>query len=203
MITIVNKTVFFYQIFVLTQEKIKKNQSRTISTHFFLELLNLLCSGQTFSDGSSKWANFAFVFLVHKAVFKEKKLRDVQQEREGASSNYFKVFFNYIEQFSWSILLYLSLSQSILDSWSISVYLGLSWTISDYLWLSLTISDYLWISLNISDYLGIYRTVWNNLGLFGAIWDYLEHSGTLWNYLGVSGVYSGLSWTIWNYLGTI
>ena len=36
----------------------------------------------------------------------KKKLRDVQQEREGTSLNYFKVFFNYIKQFflSWSIL---------------------------------------------------------------------------------------------------
>ena len=35
---------------------------------------------------------------------KTKKLRDVLQEREGTSLNYFKVFFNYIKQFSWSLL---------------------------------------------------------------------------------------------------
>ena len=48
------------------------------------------------------------------------KLRDVQQEREGTSLNYFKVIFNYIKQFFCSILFYLGLSQSILD------YFGLS-----------------------------------------------------------------------------
>ena len=37
----------------------------------------------------------------------EKKLRDVLQEHEGTSLNYFKVYFNYIEQISRPILLYL------------------------------------------------------------------------------------------------
>ena len=72
--------------------------------------------------------------------FSIKKLRDVQQEREGTSLNYFKVFFNYIEQFSQSILLYLSLSQSILE----------------YLCLSRWILVYLDISMFISVYLGQY-----------------------------------------------
>ena len=43
-------------------------------------------------------------------VFIRKKLRDVLQEREGTSLNYFEVFYNYIEPFlrpSRSILLYL------------------------------------------------------------------------------------------------
>ena len=42
-----------------------------------------------------------------------KKLRDVLQEREGTSLNYLEVFSNYIEQFSWSILVYLALSRTI------------------------------------------------------------------------------------------
>ena len=56
-----------------------------------------------------------------------KKLRDVQQEREGTSLNYFKVIFNYIKQFSWSILVYLG------ASWSILVYRDLFRSISDFL----------------------------------------------------------------------
>ena len=39
----------------------------------------------------------------------QKKLRDILQEREGTSLNYFEVFVNYIEQFSQSMLLYLGL----------------------------------------------------------------------------------------------
>ena len=57
----------------------------------------------------------------------QEKLRDVLQEREGTSLNY---FFNYIERYSWSILVYLAQSWSILD------YLGLSWCISVYLGLT-------------------------------------------------------------------
>ena len=60
----------------------------------------------------------------------QKKLRDVLQERESTSLNYFKEFFSYIKQFSWSIFLNLYLSQSILDylvlSRCILVYLRLS-----------------------------------------------------------------------------
>ena len=75
-------------------------------------------------------------FLRYFKVFPEdsKKLQDVQQEREGTSLNYFKVIFNYIKQFSWSIILYLVLSQFI------SVYLGLSWSISVHLGASRSIS---------------------------------------------------------------
>ena len=76
-------------------------------------------------------ANMGYV-LAHcgGSDFPLNKLRDVQQEREGTSLNYFKVFLNYIKQFSQSILLYLDLSRSILDylgiSWSISLHLGAS-----------------------------------------------------------------------------
>ena len=52
-----------------------------------------------------------------------KKLRDVLQEREGTSLNYFEEFSNYIEQFSWSISVYLALS------YLVAVYYGLSWSI--------------------------------------------------------------------------
>ena len=90
-----------------------------------------------------------------------KKLRDVQQEREGTSLNYFKIFFNYIKQFYWSILLYLGLSSSIFD------YFGLSWFIFVYLHLSRTISNNLRQSRTILDNLGHSRTI------SGTIWDYL------------------------------
>ena len=68
---------------------------------------------------------------VDKSMGKQltKKLRDVQQEREGTSLNYFKVFFNYIEQLpvSWFISVSFSLFLTIL------VYIRLSQTVSDYL----------------------------------------------------------------------
>ena len=64
-----------------------------------------------------------------------KKLRDVLQEREGTSLNYFKIFFYYIKQFSLSIFLYLALSPFISvylgAPRSILVFLGLAWTSLD------------------------------------------------------------------------
>ena len=64
-------------------------------------------------------------------TFNNKKFRDVLQEREGASFNYFKV---YIKQFSLSIsvsvLVFFGLSWSILMH---TVYLSASWSISVYL----------------------------------------------------------------------
>ena len=73
-------------------------------------------------------------------------------------------YFNYMQQFSWSILL----------------NLGLFCTISVYLRLSRTISD--------SDYMGLSGTIWDCLGLSGTIWDYFELSGTIWDYMGLSGI---------------
>ena len=90
-------------------------------------------------------------------TFVHEKLRDVQQEREGTSLNYFKVFFNYIEQFSRSILLYLTLSCYI------SVYHGLFWTIFVFLGASQCISVYLDLPWSISVYLGISQTIWDYL----------------------------------------
>ena len=98
------------------------------------------------------------------------KLRDVQQEREGTSLNYFKIILNYIEQFSQSISLYLALSLFILfysgpsrfylgASLSVSVYLGQSRCISNNLRQSQTILDYLRQSRSILDYLGLYRCI--------------------------------------------
>ena len=75
----------------------------------------------------------------------EKKLRDVLQEREGTSLNYFKVHSNYIEQFSQSILLYLALSRFI------SVYFGLSRSLLMHLNASQCNLVYLGISHSISD----------------------------------------------------
>ena len=71
----------------------------------------------------------------------KKKLRDVQQEREGTSLNYFNVRFNYIEQFSRSISHHLALS------WFISVYLGLFWPIFVFLGAFQCISVYLYKSI--------------------------------------------------------
>ena len=136
----------------------------------------------------------------------KKKLRDIQQEREGTSLNYFKVYFNYIEQLSRSLLLYLgflclswsistilvyiSASQSISGnlglSRSILVYISLFRTISDYLGLSCTISDYLRLSRTISVYLGLYRSI-SDLGLSRTILYYLILSRTIWDYMGLSG----------------
>ena len=105
------------------------------------------------------------ILLPRKCKNWKKKLRDVQQEREGTSLNYFKIFFNYIKQIfgpSHSIFLCLGLSQSILDylglSQSISVYLGLSWSFSVYLRLFWTVLDYLGLFQTILDYLGLSQT---------------------------------------------
>ena len=57
--------------------------------------------------------NITKIIVREKSQPELKKLRDVQQEREGTSLNYFKVVFNYIKQFSWSVLLYLVLSRFI------------------------------------------------------------------------------------------
>ena len=104
---------------------------------------------------------------------------------------------------SWSILVYLNLSPSMLVSiclslfisvylglsrstlvylglsWSISVYLGLSWTISDNLGLSLTISDYLRLYKTISDYLGISQTILHYFRLYQIISDSIRLSDYL------------------------
>ena len=111
--------------------------------------------------------------LPMSSLFTE-KLRDLQQERECTCLNYFKVFSNYIEQFSrlsWFTLLYKGLS------WFISVYLGLFLTILVcvslfqtilvYLGLSRSILVYLGLSWKISDYLGLSQTI---LDYFGQSW---------------------------------
>ena len=119
------------------------------------------------------------VFKVFK-VFPEdsKKLQDVQQEREGTSLNYFKVIFNYIKQFSWSIALSCS---------TVSVYLSLFWTILVYLCATWSNLVYLGLSRTIWDYLAISGTIWNYLALSGTIYDYLGLSNTIWQYIGLSG----------------
>ena len=81
----------------------------------------------------------------------------------GYKFELFQSIFNYIEQFSQSILVYLGLFRSIFDYLGlyrcISVYLGLSWSILDYLGLSLCISVNLSASLCILVYLGLSRTI--------------------------------------------
>ena len=94
---------------------------------FLIQLVNLrLFFRGTSHSVSRSGCNTDFhctFFLLLIWGYLQKKLRDVQQEREGTSLNYFKVFFNYIEQYSQSILLFLALC------WFISVYLGLFWSI--------------------------------------------------------------------------
>ena len=99
-------------------------------------------------------------FLSYQIVGHQKKITRRITGARGYSFELFQSIFNYIEQFSWSILDYLGLSWSIFDylglyrcisvylgiSWSISVYLGLSRTVLDYLELSQIILDYLWLS---------------------------------------------------------
>ena len=101
-------------------------------------------------------------FLIE-GVLESQKLRDVLQERESTIVNYFKVSFHYIEHFSCSISVYLTLSRFILVylglSQSIMVYLGLSQYISVYLGLSQSISVYLGLSRTVSDYLGLSRNI--------------------------------------------
>ena len=110
-------------------------------------------------------------------VFGKEKLRDVLQEREVTSLNYFKEYFNYIDQFFQCILPYLVLSQFISVyfglSWSIFDHLGLSRIILDYLVLCQTISDYISLSWSISVYLCLSRTISVYLGLSRTIPDYL------------------------------
>ena len=98
------------------------------------------------------------------SVFLGKKLRDVQQEREGAIS--YQVFLSsHIKQVSTvsratsSYLGYLGLSRTI------PCNLGLSQTILDNLGQSQTVSDYLGLSCTITDYLGLSGTISNYLGL--------------------------------------
>ena len=131
-----------------------------------------------------------------------KKLRDVPQEREGKSLNFFKVFFKYIKQFAQSIINHtISCSTSVYLSTSrcISVYLGLSWSISLYLVVSRCISVYIGLSRSISvyfelswsilDYLELSRSILDHLGHLGpsqSILDHLELSQTNLDYLGIS-----------------
>ena len=81
---------------------------------------------------------FQIEILAHLDV---EKLRDVLQAREVASLNYFEVFLNYINQFSWSILV-ISVYFGLLLSWRFSAYLFVSWCILSFLELSPTISGY-------------------------------------------------------------
>ena len=122
--------------------------------------------------------NYSYLLISLRRGLK-KNLRDVLQEREGTYLNYFKVFYNYIKQFSRCIPLYLCPFWAILvhlASQNISVHLGLSWPISDCLHQSRPISDCLEISLAISDYLRLSWTILDYLGLSQAISDYLRLS---------------------------
>ena len=103
-----------------------------------------------------------------------KKLRDVLQEREGTSWNYFKVSISkkFLGLF-WTILIYLG------ESRSISVYIGLSWSISFYLGLSRTILDYLVLSGSISVYFGPTRSILVYFSLHQSILVYLGLSQTV------------------------
>ena len=97
------------------------------------------------------------------------KLRDVLQEREGTSLNYIKVLFNYIEQFSRSILIFVYLCLF----WTILVYLGASQCISVYLCLTRSILVYLSLSWSILDYIRLHWTTLNYLELSWTISDNL------------------------------
>ena len=97
------------------------------------------------------------------------KLRDVQQEREGTSLNYIKVLFNYIEQFSRSILIFVYLCLF----WTFLVYLGASQCISVYLCLTRSILVYISLSWTILDYIRLYWTTLNYLELSWTISDNL------------------------------
>ena len=84
--------------------------------------------------------------------------KKITRRTTGARGYKFELFwsiFNYIEQFSRSllpILLFLGLFRYILE------YLGLSRAMSGYLWLSQAISGYLGLSLAILDYLLLFET---------------------------------------------
>ena len=107
------------------------------------------------------WAN-------HKD-YEKKKLRDVLQEREGASFNYFLTISNNLSAYR-CILVYNNLSQAILS------FLGISRIISDYHRPSRTISGYLKLARAI---LGFLRLSW-------AISGYLGLSQASLGYLGLS-----------------
>ena len=115
-----------------------------------------------------------------------KKLRDVLQERKGAT--FLQVLNNfelYRTIFSGSILIYLGLS------WSIFVYLGLSLAISGYLRLFQTISGYLRLSLVASLSIMVY------LGLSWSILVYLVYlclSLSISVYISLSRLLSGYPW---------
>ena len=132
-------------------------------------------------------------FLSYQIIGHQKKITRSMTGARGYSFELFQSIFNYIEQFSWSILVYLGLSCSISvylslfwtilvyfgASWSNLVYLGLSWSISDYLRLSETILDYLGLSWTLLDYLRLSRNTSDYLGLFWTVLDYLGLSGTI------------------------
>ena len=113
-----------------------------------------------------------------------KKLRDVLQEREGASFNYFLTILNNFFSKSCSISVYLLYFFGL--SWSISVHIDISRCIFVYVGLSPSISghlSFLGLSRAISDYLGLSQTNLEFLRLSGTIPDYLGLSRTILNYL--------------------
>ena len=101
------------------------------------------------------FATFFFLLFIHLKLCQtcqneRKKTRDLLQEREGTSLNYFNFFLTISNKFlglSWSKSVYLGISQSIL------VFPCLPWTTLDYLRLSQTSLDYLRLSRTITDYL--------------------------------------------------
>ena len=86
------------------------SKDNTISSYLFY--LKLLIQFYIKDLQKISLKSFFFDFLIE-------KLGDILQELESTSFKYFKVSFNYIEQFSRSISVYLTLSRVIL------VYFGL------------------------------------------------------------------------------
>ena len=137
----------------------------------------------------------------------EKKLRDVQQEREGAISYQLEWKFCSILSYLRDIWGYLCLSQAILVyfclSWSISVYLDLPHAISGYLRLFLAIFGYICLSIAIPGYLSLSQDIsaylWLSQAISGYLWLSQAFSGYLWLYPAIL-VYLGLSWAFPGFL---
>ena len=127
-------------------------------------------------------------------------LRDILQEREGASFNKFWIILNFSELFHWYISRYFKTSGY---TWLNRLY----WTILSYLRKSLAIFGNLWISLAISGYLSLYLIIVGylllSLTIYGYIWLYLAISGYFWVSLGISGhlrQYQAVSGYLWQSL---
>ena len=124
---------------------------QTVEMHIFI----LVSIPHIIFLGRSFW-NLKKITLIKIGLKKVNLIEKITRRTTGARGYKFELFqsiFNYIKQFSRSILVYLGLF------WTISVHLGLSQSISVYLSLSRSISVYPGLSQTILDYFRLSWTI--------------------------------------------